>query len=299
MCPFSNMVTSNPVMTDDYPSSNGSEPKSWLERIGHALSGNEPRNRPELLQILKEARDREILDNDSLSMIEGALDVSEMQVRDAMIPRGQMVVLPHDESLENLMNLIVESGHSRFPIVKDDKDEVIGILLAKDLLRFFVNGDEFSMEMIMRPAVFIPESKRLNVLLKDFRSSRNHIAIVVDEYGGVAGLITIEDVLEEIVGDIDDEHDEEEAAFITRVDEGRFTIQALTPIEEFNHYFGVTFSHEEFDTIGGLLTGELGRLPEKGEHISLDSFDFEVLRTDNRRLHLLGLNGPEAEDSEH
>ncbi|MDX1569491.1 MAG: transporter associated domain-containing protein [Xanthomonadales bacterium] len=276
-------------MNDDYPSSNGSEPRSWLERLSQAFSGGEPRNREELLDILTEAHQRDILDADTLSMVEGAFEVSEAQVRDAMIPRGQMVVIPHDAKLEEILPIIVESGHSRFPVVKRDKDEVVGILLAKDLLKFFVDGHEFDLETALRPAVFIPESKRLAVLLKEFRASRNHMAVVVDEYGGVSGLITIEDVLEEIVGEIDDEHDEDEIEYIVPKGSGRFTVNALTPIDVFNAHFDSAFSEEEFDTIGGLVMGQLGRLPEGGEQVTLGDFDFEVLRADNRRLHLLGL----------
>jgi magnesium and cobalt transporter len=278
-------------MNDDNSSSNGSNPQSWFGKLSHALAGGEPRNREELLTTLKLACNNEILDADAFGMIEGALEMSEMQVRDAMIPRGQMIVVPFDATLEELLPIIVKSGHSRFPVIKDDKDEVTGILMAKDLLRFFVqDGNGFNVEKISRPAVFIPESKGLNMLLKEFRASRNHMAVVVDEFGGVSGLITIEDLLEEIVGEIDDEHDQEEAAHITRQNGERYTIDALTPIEEFNEYFSAQFSEEKFDTLGGLLTGELGRLPERGETISIDSFTFEVLRADNRRLLTLGLN---------
>jgi len=277
-------------MNDDYPSSNGSGNQSWISRLGHALGGSEPRNREELLSILAQACTNDILDTDTLGMIEGALDMSEMQVRDAMIPRGQMMVVPVDATLDELLPMIVESGHSRFPVIKDDKDEVTGILMAKDLLRFFVqDGNGFHVDKILRPAVFIPESKGLNMLLKEFRASRNHMALVVDEFGGVSGLITIEDVLEEIVGEIDDEHDQQEAEHIKRQAERRYTIDALTTIEEFNRYFTASFPDEEFDTLGGLLTGEVGRVPEHGETITIDHYNFEVLRADNRRLLTLGL----------
>ena len=277
-------------MNDDYPSSNGSESRSWLERISSAFGGGEPRNREELIALLNEAHERDVIDADTLAMIEGALEVADGQVRDAMIPRGQMEVIPLEASREEILDIIVNSGHSRFPVVKDDKDEVAGILLAKDLLKLFVRQDEqLNLEEFLRPAAFIPEAKRLSVLLKEFRLSRNHMAIVVDEYGGVAGLITIEDVLEEIVGEIDDEHDEEEDEPIVRHAENRYTIQALTPIEDFNKRFDTQFSEDEFDTIGGLVTGQLGRLPESGEMVSLGEFEFEILRADSRRLHLLGL----------
>jgi magnesium and cobalt transporter len=278
-------------MNEDHPSSSGSEPQSWFARLSHALTGGEPRNREELLSTLSQACASDILDADTLGMIEGALDMSEMQVRDAMIPRGQMMVVPCDARLEELLPMIVESGHSRFPVIKDDKDEVTGILMAKDLLRFFVqDGNGFNVKKILRPAVFIPESKGLNMLLNEFRTSRNHMALVVDEFGGVSGLITIEDVLEEIVGEIDDEHDQQEVAHITRQKDEGYTIDALTPIEEFNEFFKASLSADQFDTLGGLLTGQVGRLPERGEIISIDDFTFEVLQADNRRLLTLGLN---------
>ena len=277
-------------MNDDQ-STNGSGTKSWLGRLGQALTGGEPRDRSELIETLREAHDRKLLDDDALSMIEGAMDVSETQVRDAMIPRGQMIVLNRDATPEEALAIIVESGHSRFPVVGEDKDEIDGILLAKDMLRLFVAGGEgLRLTDVLRSAVFIPESKRLNVLLKEFRASRNHMAIVVDEYGGVAGLITIEDVLEEIVGEIDDEHDEAEDAFIRAVDDNHYTVKALTPIDEFNEYFGTELSESEFDTIGGLVTGEIGRLPELGERVEVTGVEFEVLQADSRRLHLLGLS---------
>lgn len=280
-------------MNDDQ-SSNGSGTKSWLGRLGQALTaGGEPRDRTELIETLREAHDRKLLDDDALSMIEGAMDVSETHVRDAMIPRGQMIVLPREISHEEAMEIIVESGHSRFPIVGGDRDEVDGILLAKDMLRLFVNGgSKLQLSDLVRPAVFIPESKRLNILLREFRASRNHMAIVVDEYGGIAGLITIEDVLEEIVGEIDDEHDGEEDAFIRAADGDRYVVKALTPIDDFNEYFGTELSEEEFDTIGGLVTGEIGRLPEQGEKVEVSGVEFEVLQADSRRLHLLGMSSP-------
>jgi len=225
-------------------------------------------------------------------MMEGAIEVSEMQVRDAMVPRSQMVVIPRDGQLQDFLPQILESGHSRFPVIGEDRDEVEGILLAKDLLRYFVDGSaEFRLRDLIRPAVLVPESKRLNVLLRDFRASRNHMAIVVDEYGGVSGLITIEDVLEEIVGDIDDEHDEEEEALITALGGQRYSVQALTPIEDFNNVFDSDLSDEDYDTIGGLLLAEFGRVPEHGERVVLDGrFDFHVTTSDNRRIITLELN---------
>ena len=276
-------------MNDDVPSSNGSEPKSWLEKLGHALTGGEPRNREDLLKLLQESLERDILDKETFAMLEGALEVSSQQVRDAMIPRGHMVCVSAGQTLTELPPLIVESGHSRFPVIKDDKDEVVGILLAKDLLRFFDNADGFSLEKIQRDVAFIPESKRLNVLLEDFRSSRNHMAIVVDEYGGVAGLITIEDVLEEIVGEIGDEYDDEEIEFIRATENGKYRVDALTPIEDFNDHFSAMLPDTDFDTVGGLVTGELGRLPETGETVNIGEHTFEILKADSRRLLTLGL----------
>lgn len=267
----------------------GTEPRGWLERIGHALTGGEPRTRDDLIKLLQESVERDILDKETYAMLEGALEVSTQQVRDAMIPRGQMVCITAGETLSELLPIIVESGHSRFPVIKDDKDEVVGILLAKDLLRFFHQPESFRLADIQREVAFIPESKRLNVLLEDFRSSRNHMAIVVDEYGGVAGLITIEDVLEEIVGEIGDEYDEEEADLIYALEGGRYAVNALTPIDEFNEYFKSELVETNFDTVGGLVTGELGRLPESGEVVTLGPLAFEVIKADSRRLITLAL----------
>jgi magnesium and cobalt transporter len=271
-------------MSEDQ-SSNGSGRKSWLEKIVSAFS-SEPQDREELRSLLKESLQSGLLDADALAMMEGAIEVSEMQVRDAMIPRSQMVVIPRDGGLADFLPQILESGHSRFPVIGEDRDEVEGILLAKDLLRYFAEGGgEFDLAEVIRPAVLIPESKRLNILLRDFRASRNHMAIVVDEYGGVSGLITIEDVLEEIVGEIDDEHDEEEEALVTALGEQRFHVQALMPIAEFNETFGSELSDEDYDTIGGLLLSEFGRVPEHGETVMLDDrFEFKVTASDNRRI---------------
>jgi magnesium and cobalt transporter len=277
-------------MSDDQ-SANGAGQKSWTERLTSAFS-NEPRDRDELKEILNESLQRGVLDADALAMMEGALEVSEMQVRDAMVSRSQMVVIPGDGKLEDFLPRILESGHSRFPVIGEDRDEIEGILLAKDLLRHFANGDqEFNLVEIMRPAALIPESKRLNLLLRDFRLSRNHMAIVVDEYGGVSGLITIEDVLEEIVGEIDDEHDEEEIEPVIDLGDNRFTVQALTPIEDFNEVFACTLSEEDYDTVGGLVMAEFGRVPERGEVVTLDGrFEFCVTAADSRRIFTLELN---------
>ncbi|HRY16039.1 MAG TPA: transporter associated domain-containing protein, partial [Candidatus Competibacteraceae bacterium] len=260
---------------------------SWLERLSLALMG-EPKDRDALMDMLRDAQQRELLDTDALTMMEGVMKVSELQVRDVMIPRGQMVILERDWSLERLIAEIVESGHSRLPVIDDNKDNVIGILIVKDLLAHaFDQREDFDLRALLRPAKFIPESKRLNTLLKEFRGNRLHMAIVVDEYGGVAGLVTIEDVLEEIVGEIDDEHDiDEEGAFI-RPQGDAFIVKALTPVEDFNKYFQAQLSDERADTIGGLVMTELGRLPKGGESVDLDRFRFQVLRADNRRVHLL------------
>jgi magnesium and cobalt transporter len=271
-------------------SGNSVPQKSWIERIKGAFS-SEPRDRKELKEYLNDALLKGVLESDTLAMMEGALEVSEMQVRDAMVSRSQMVVVPRDGLLEQFLPRILESGHSRFPVIGEDRDEIEGILLAKDLLRHFADGGrEFKLLEYMRPAVVIPESKRLNLLLRDFRLSRNHMAIVVDEYGGVSGLITIEDVLEEIVGEIDDEHDEEEVAAVTELGETRYTVQALTSIEEFNEVFSCHLSDEDYDTIGGLVMAEFGRVPERGEIVILDNrYEFCVKASDNRRIFTLEL----------
>ncbi|MCG5508963.1 HlyC/CorC family transporter [Ectothiorhodospira lacustris] len=280
-----------------------SEPpaRSWVERFTLALSGAEPKDRTQLVELLRSAHQRQIIDPDALGMIEGVMQVSEMQVRDIMIPRAQMDMVRRDAALDDIVTILADSAHSRFPVIGDDRDEVVGILLAKDMLRYFVkDGQEvFDMQDILRPAVFVPESKRLNVLLKEFRNSRNHMAIVVDEYGGVAGLVTIEDVLEQIVGEIDDEHDIEDfLTHILRHANGRFTVKALTPIEEFNAYFNTDYSDDEFDTIGGFVIHRFGHVPKRGEELSFDRFHVRVLRADNRRVHLLELSYRETPTAE-
>ncbi len=282
-------------MSEDQ-SSNGSGSRSWSERIGSIFS-SEPRNREELKKLISESCEKGILDAEVGAMIEGAIAVSEMQVRDAMVPRSHMVVIPLDTPLEEFLPLILESGHSRFPVIGEDRDEVEGVLLAKDLLRHYAeNGGPLNIRELLRPAVVIPESKRLNMLLRDFRASRNHMAIVVDEYGGVSGLITIEDVLEEIVGEIDDEHDEEEEAAIKPLGKNRFQVNALTEIEDFNGEFGCDFSDEDYGTVGGLLLAEFGRVPELGDKVMLaDRFQFQVTAADNRRIIMLEMIDTEVE----
>lgn len=277
-------------MSEDQ-SSNGSGKKTWVEKIGAAFS-NQPRDREQLLEFLREACEQGIVDADALAMMEGAVEVSETQVRDAMIPRSQMVVVHNGSALEELLPGILESGHSRFPVIGEDKDEVVGILMAKDLLPHLASGgEEFDLADALRPAVVIPESKRLNVLLRDFRVSHNHMAIVVDEYGGVSGLITIEDVLEEIVGEIDDEYDEEEEAPILRIGENRYQVQALTPIDDLNDQFDSELSDDDYGTVGGLLLAEFGRVPEHDDVVVLaDIFEFKVIKADSRRIITLEMN---------
>ncbi len=257
---------------------------SLLERLG-ALLMREPEDREQLIELLQRSYERNLLDADALGMIEGVMQVSEMQARDIMIPRAQMDVIDIGDPPEKFIPWVIETSHSRFPVIGENKDDVIGILLAKDLLRYYA-GEEFNVRDMLRPAVFIPESKRLNVLLKDFRSNRNHIAIVVDEYGGVAGLVTIEDVLEQIVGEIEDEFDfDETEANIILDRNGQFRVKAQTEIEDFNRTFGTDFSDEDFDTVGGLVLSHLGRLPKRSEQFRMGDLNFKVLRADSRRLH--------------
>lgn len=274
--------------------------QSWLKKFVQSFLNlpffRKPEDREQLGELLRDAEKQNLLDADALTMIEGVLNVSDMQVRDVMVPRSQMVVVEEDQSPEAFLPIMVESAHSRFPVIGDSRDEIKGVILAKDVLAFFGErsstesadeGVKFSLRDVLRPAVFIPESKRLNVLLKDFRTNRNHMAIVVDEYGGVAGLVTIEDVLEQIVGDIEDEHDFADDVFIVRHSDEKFTLKALTPVDEFNEYFDSDLSDEEFDTMGGLLMQEFGRLPGRGESCRLGRFEFTVLRADSRRIYLV------------
>jgi magnesium and cobalt transporter len=258
----------------------------WLGRLRDVLRG-EPSTREELLEFLRDDRWERVLDEDELEMLRDVLEVSETQVRDVMVPRSQMVVLEAGAPQDEILATIIECGHSRFPVLGEERDEVQGILLAKDLLRHFRDGGEqaFSLDRFLRPAVFIPESKRLNTLLKQFRVSRNHMAIVVDEYGGIAGLLTIEDVLEEIVGEIDDEHDPRDAAPIQQQDESRYNVKALTRIEDFNEYFDVELTDSDYDTVGGLVIHQLGRMPRSGDVVAAEGFRFKVLQADRRRVY--------------
>ena len=259
---------------------------SLLERLSHFLL-REPEDREQLLALLHSAYENHLMDGDSLAMIEGVLQVSEMQVRDVMIPRSQMDVIDLSQPLETFLPFVIETAHSRFPVIEENRNDVVGILLAKDLLRYYA-GEEFELRDMLRPAVFIPESKRLNVLLKEFRSNRNHIAIVVDEYGGVAGMVTIEDVLEQIVGDIDDEYDyDEDEDNIIQQASGRYRVKALTEIAEFNEAVGTDYSDEEFSTVGGLVVNHFGHLPKRGEQVRIGHLSFTVIRADSRRVHAL------------
>ena len=263
----------------------GSRP-TLLERLSSLLT-HAPEDREELLEVLHSCFERNLLDADALSIIEGALGVSEMQVRDIMVPRAQMDVIDIDDSFEKIVEFVIDATHSRFPVIGENRDDVIGILLAKDLLRHFA-GHEFDLRDTLRPAVFIPESKRLNVLLREFRASHNHMAIVVDEYGGIAGLVTIEDVLEQIVGDIDDEYDFDEAADNIVLDNaGRYRVKATTEIADFNEAFKTQLPDADFDTIGRMVIHHLGRLPKRGEAVQIDGLRIQVLRADSRRVHTL------------
>ncbi len=276
-------------MSDDQPPSRTAPRKRWVERISQLFSG-EPHDLDDLLSILREARENHLLDTDALSMIEGVLQVSQMRVRDIMIPRAQMVVLPKDAELETIFPLVIEFCHSRYPVIDGDRSKVVGVLLAKDLLARVLQNKTMTVQDIMRPACVVPESKRLNVLLKELRTNGNHMAIVVDEYGQAAGLVTIEDVLEEIVGEIEDEHDEhDDEGYIFQRSSNEYMIKALLPIEEFDEHFNTNFTTDEYDTIGGFILSQLEHMPKKGESVVVDNLRFEVIRADNRRLHLIKL----------
>ena len=270
-----------------------SQPKpSWLERLG-ALLMREPEDREQLIKLLRSSYERNLLDSDALSMIEGVLQVSELQARDIMIPRAQMDVVDIGETPDKFIPTVISTAHSRFPVIDRERDNVLGILLAKDLLHYYAGEEEFEVREMLRPAVFVPESKRLNVLLREFRASRNHMAIVVDEYGGVAGLVTIEDVLEQIVGDIEDEYDFDETEDnILPESSGQFRVKAQTEITDFNEEFGTTFGDEEYDTVGGLVISRFGRVPKRGESIVIGGFRFQVMRADSRRVHTLLVQKP-------
>lgn len=270
--------------------------REWLAD----LFSDEPENLPELVSILRDAAERQLIELDALNIIFGALQVSEMHARDIMIPRSTLVVLSEDQTLEELLPVIIESRHSRFPVVGDDVDDIKGILHAKDLLPLLLpeNQQNFALLDCIRPAVLIPESKRLNVLLQEFRANRNHMALVVDEYGQISGAVTIEDVLEQIVGEIEDEHDVDDDSFVKQLEPNTFHVKANTTVEDFNEYFDTDFSDEEFDTIGGLVLHQLGHLPERGERIVFAGMSFEVLNADSRRIRLLKVDKAQIEEAD-
>ena len=254
-----------------------------------SLIGKKKDERAKLLDTLRESQQQGVIDMDALIMIEGVFQVSEMRVRDIMVPRSHMVVIQKDQGVDKMLSIVASSGHSRFPVIDEGLDEIVGILLAKDLAHYSdeVSRESFELKDILRPAVFVPESKRLNVLLKDFRTSRNHMAVVIDEYSGVAGLVTIEDVLEQIVGEIDDEHDAADAINIHRHGFNRYTLKGVTPITEFNAFFSTQFSNEQFDTVAGLILNELGHMPERGEEVIIDNFQFKIISSSSRRINNL------------
>jgi magnesium and cobalt transporter len=266
------------------------EQKSWFNKLTQAFA-HEPRNRQELLEVLREAHQNKLLDNEALAIVEGAIQVADLQVRDIMVPRSQMISIKANQTPRDFLPAIIDAAHSRYPVIGESLDEVIGILLAKDLLPLILQGEQpnFNIKDMLRPATFVPESKRLNVLLREFRANHNHMAVVIDEYGGVAGLVTIEDVLEQIVGDIEDEHDVEEDSYIKPLPSGDYLIKALTPIDNFNETFDSHFSDDEYDTVGGLVMNAFGHLPKRNEVTEIGEFRFRVLSADSRRIHLLRL----------
>jgi magnesium and cobalt transporter len=274
-------------MSEDRSSS---EQTSWFNRLTQAFA-HEPKNRKELLEVLREAHQNKLLDSEALAIVEGAIQVADLQVRDIMVPRSQMMSIRANQTPKEFLPSIIEAAHSRYPVVGESLDDVIGILLAKDLLPLILSGEQpnFNIKDLLRPATFVPESKRLNVLLREFRANHNHMAVVIDEYGGVAGLVTIEDVLEQIVGDIEDEHDVEEDSYVKPLPSGDFLVKALTPIESFNETFDTEFSDDEFDTVGGLVMSAFGHLPKRNEVTEVGEFRFRVLNADSRRIHLLRL----------
>ncbi|MGF0335745.1 HlyC/CorC family transporter [Ectopseudomonas toyotomiensis] len=266
------------------------EQKSWFNKLTQAFA-HEPRNRQELLEVLREAHQNKLLDSEALAIVEGAIQVADLQVRDIMVPRSQMISIKANQTPREFLPAIIDAAHSRYPVVGESLDDVIGILLAKDLLPLILQGEQpnFNIKDLLRPATFVPESKRLNVLLREFRANHNHMAVVIDEYGGVAGLVTIEDVLEQIVGDIEDEHDVEEDGYIKPLPSGDYLIKALTPIDSFNETFDSQFSDDEYDTVGGLVMSAFGHLPKRNEVTEIGEFRFRVLNADSRRIHLLRL----------
>ncbi|MCL1036004.1 CNNM family magnesium/cobalt transport protein CorC [Shewanella submarina] len=288
-------------MSDDIPPSTNAPKKNWFDRVSQLFQG-EPQNREELVEVIHDAEQRELITEDTREMIKGVLEVSDLRVRDIMIPRAQIVAVQINNTVEELLSTVISSAHSRFPVVNEDKDHIEGILLAKDLIKYGFNMSEepFALSKVLRPAVVVPESKRVDVLLKEFRSQRYHMAIVVDEYGGVSGLVTIEDILEEIVGEIEDEfdHDSAEETEIRKVSNRVYMVKALTPVEDFNEKFATQFSDEEFDTIGGLVSHAFGHLPERNEKITIEGIEFKVINADTRRLIQLRVTLPASEEAE-
>ncbi len=283
-------------MNDEQPDEYN-DSKNWVERLSHFFSG-EPKSRSGLLEILRDAQKRHIIDPDAMSMIEGVLKVSELRVRDIMIPRAQMDVVNQNSLIEEVFPIVIDTAHSRFPVIGEDRSEVVGILLAKDLLPCALRQQlDVPVKKVMRSAHFVPESKRLNVMLREFRMRRQHMAIVIDEYGAAAGLVTIEDILEQIVGEIADEHDLEEE-YVFRRSSQCYTVKAIMPIEEFNEHFGTQLEAGEFDTIGGLIVHQFGHVPKRGEKVEIDHLIFEVLRADNRRIHMLKVKVLEPKTSD-
>ncbi len=275
-------------MADTPPENNDSDDKSWLDKISNIFS-SDPQSLTELLTTLSQAAQKDIIDQDAISIFKGAISVSDMQVREIMVPRSKMVVLKSNASIEELLSIVIDSAHSRFPVIGESTDDLVGILLAKDLLPYVLKDatQEFDIKKLLRPVEVVPETKRLNVLLREFRENRNHMVCVIDEFGDVAGVVTIEDVLEEIVGEIEDEHDVEEELFIREIGQGDYIVKALTPIEDFNEISGGNLPKEEFDTMGGIVCHHFGRLPRRNEQISFDKLECTVLRADNRKVQLL------------
>ena len=281
-------------MSDEPPSSQ--HDKSWFDKLATVFN-SEPKSQEELLNVIKDAAENQLLDQEAFGIIQGALEVSGLQVREIMVPRSQMVTVDIEDTPEVFLEKVIKSGHSRFPVIGENGDDVQGILLAKDLLPLILSGHEdFTIQSVIRPANIIPESKRLNILLREFRENRYHMALVIDEYGGISGLVTIEDILEEIVGEISDETDEDsDDVFIRKVSDSDFIVKALTPIEDFNEFFDAKLSDEEFDTIGGLVMQSFGHLPERNEITEVDNHTFRVLYSDNRQIHLLRLSLPQSQ----
>lgn len=285
-------------MSDDNPhSTNGSSSKSWLDKLKLTFSG-EPQSKKELVEVITEAEQRDVIDPQTREMIEGVIGVNEMRVRDIMIPRTQMTTIDIDQKVEEFLPIMLESAHSRFPVISEDKDHIEGILLAKDLLAYMFNTEkEFLLRAVLRPAVIVPESKRVDVLLKEFRQQRYHMAIVVDEYGGVSGLVTIEDILELIVGEIEDEYDTEDDGTddIRPLNKYTYSVKALTPVEDFNSFFETSFSEEEADTIGGIVLKAFGHMPSTNEEIAIGDINFKITHSDKRRLVQLKVTIPSLE----